>query len=270
MRLLDLIDDALLMVNALGAMFKRDLCRSGVVLALICVAFPVSGYAADKLVVTNAEGSNTFRVEDDGFVLTKRSLNAQGQAPYLALDETGTGNKSVFLTLDYKWVQLQRHAQSFGAWEGVPVGIHVEAPSISFCIDKTGYVGFGKLPEHPLDMASGAHVTSGGVWTNASSRQYKENIRELTGNEALEALKGMKPVTFNYKQDLQERHVGFIAEDVPELVATSDRKGMSPMDVVAVLTKVVQEQRETIAKLSAKVARLEKCVASVSPDDNRR
>lgn len=40
--------------------------------------------------------------------------------------------------------------------------------------------------------------------------------------------------------------MGFIAEDVPELVATKDRKGMSPMDVVAVLTKVVKEQQEAI------------------------
>ena len=83
-------------------------------------------------------------------------------------------------------------------------------------------------------------------------------------------MKGLNPVTFNYKVDLQERHVGFIAEDVPELVATNDRKGISPMDVVAVLTKVVQEQRETIANLSAKVARLEKSIAFVSPDTKQK
>ena len=37
--------------------------------------------------------------------------------------------------------------------------------------------------------------------------------------------------------------MGFIAEDVPDLVATKDRKGLSPMDIVAVLTKVLQEQQ---------------------------
>ena len=35
---------------------------------------------------------------------------------------------------------------------------------------------------------------------------------------------------------------GFIAEEVPELISTKDRKGLSSMDIVAVLTKVVQEQ----------------------------
>jgi len=67
-------------------------------------------------------------------------------------------------------------------------------------------------------------------------------------------------VKFSYKADLEEKHVGFIAEDAPELVATKDRKGMSPMDVVAVLTKVVQEQRQTIVELSKKVAEFEKSV----------
>ena len=36
-------------------------------------------------------------------------------------------------------------------------------------------------------------------------------------------------------------------EPVPNfLIATKDRKGLSPMDIVAVLTKVVQEQQKVI------------------------
>ncbi len=50
--------------------------------------------------------------------------------------------------------------------------------------------GIGQTsPQHPLHMGSGAHVTTGGVWTNASSRDYKENIRELTAIEANEGVK---------------------------------------------------------------------------------
>jgi hypothetical protein len=50
-----------------------------------------------------------------------------------------------------------------------------------------------------------------------------------------------------------ELHLGFIPEDVPELVASSDRKGMSPMDVVAVLTRVVKEQQEINRELMEKL-----------------
>jgi hypothetical protein len=93
----------------------------------------------------------------------------------------------------------------------------------------------------------------------------KENIQTLNSDEALTTLNNLIPVKFNYKVDKTEKHVGFIAEDAPELVATKDKKGMSPMDVVAVLTKVVQEQQKsiqeqqkTISELKEKITQLEK------------
>lgn len=108
-----------------------------------------------------------------------------------------------------------------------------------------------------LAMANGAVCTQGGVWTNASSREYKENIEDLDADEALTALDGLSPVKYNYKVNKAERHLGFIAEDVPDLVATKDRKGMSPMDVTAVLTKVVQQQQAVIERLEARIEALE-------------
>jgi len=121
-------------------------------------------------------------------------------------------------------------------------------------IDGVGNVGIGTMaPTHPLEMASGAHVTTGGVWTDASSRQYKENISNLTQEEAISALEKLNPVKFNYKVQKDEDYVGFIAEDVPDLVATGDRKSLSSMDIVAVLTKVVQQQQKQIAELEARL-----------------
>lgn len=92
----------------------------------------------------------------------------------------------------------------------------------------------------------------------SSSRELKENIAELSGKEAVEALKNLNPVKFNFKADSDKnRHIGFIAEDVPELVATSDRKTLSPMDIVAVLTQALKEQQNTISALAEKVKVLE-------------
>ena len=102
-------------------------------------------------------------------------------------------------------------------------------------------------------MASGAHASAGGVWTNSSSREKKENIAELTLEEALAALAALQPVQFNYKSDGQETYVGFIAEDVPELVATGDRQGLSAMDIVAVLTRVIQAQQQQIDDLELRL-----------------
>jgi len=127
-----------------------------------------------------------------------------------------------------------------------------------------GNVGFGiALPSYPIETGGGAYVTPGGVWTNASSRAFKKDIQPLSIYQAMETLTGLDPVTFKYKID-NEAHVGFIAEDVPDLVATDDRKGLSAMDIVAVLTKVVQQQqkelsgqREEIETLKAQLARVQ-------------
>ena len=108
-----------------------------------------------------------------------------------------------------------------------------------------------------LTMANGASCTTGGVWTDASSRALKENIRQLNVQQAKEALEGLNPVQFTFKADSDEEHVGFIAEEVPGLVATKNRKGLSPMDIVGVLTMVVKEQQKTIDMLQERLASLE-------------
>jgi hypothetical protein len=125
-------------------------------------------------------------------------------------------------------------------------------------ITNAGRVGIGTTnPGFPLQMGSGAYVSAGGVWTNASSREYKLNVRDLSPEAAEDTLAQLNPVTYAYKAAPEEQHVGFIAEDVPEMVATPDRKGLSSMDIVGVLTKVVQEQQKTIKELSERLARIE-------------
>jgi len=131
--------------------------------------------------------------------------------------------------------------------------------SIRLLINNSGNIGIGGVtsPANPLQHSSGAFLSAGGTWTNASSRSYKDNICELDSQSAIDTLKGLDPVTYNYKVDPAEHHVGFIAEDVPDLVATKDRKSLSPMDIVAVLTKVVQEQQKTIDQLKTRLDQID-------------
>lgn len=118
-----------------------------------------------------------------------------------------------------------------------------------FCLACPG----GYWASNPIDTKPGAYLSAGGVWTNASSRALKQNISPLSTKKALRTLRKLNPVTYQSKADPQERHVGFIAEDVPALVATRDRKSLSAMDIVAVLTKVVQEQQKEIEALKTRI-----------------
>jgi len=111
-------------------------------------------------------------------------------------------------------------------------------------------------PTQNIDHASGAKLI-GGNWTNASSRELKTGIVDLSPEVAREALDGLQPVTFAYRSNPEDQQVGFIAEEVPDLVATEDHRGLSAMDVVAVLTGVVKQQQRTIEELEARLRAIE-------------
>lgn len=132
--------------------------------------------------------------------------------------------------------------------------------SSTFNVLKFGFVttaGPGSNVLNVMQLFDNGDIFIAGSIQQSSSRELKENIAELSSQEAVETLKNLSPVKYNYKANREEQHIGFIAEDVPELVATPDRKGLSSMDIVGVLTKVVQEQQQTILALAEKVKALE-------------
>ena len=171
-------------------------------------------------------------------------------------------------------IRMEQSASPFQAWDIVandnnfyvrdvnheqnPFIIRSSAPYNSLVLDTTGRIGLGVVsPLYQIHHSSGARLDAGN-WVNASSREVKQDIHQLDGDAAIEALNALEPVTFAYKSNPGETMVGFIAEEVPDLVATADRKGLSSMDVAAVLTKVIQEQQRTIDDLQARLERLER------------
>jgi hypothetical protein len=237
-----------------------------VIFVYICIITQVSAPCADRLIVKNESGTPTFKVEDNGSVTTASRLLANGasvwgSAPFVLGQDLS--NRGIVITnkaasnkknIYFGWNVGSSHdyAEIFALHEGIAYKNLILNPN-------GGYVGIGtNKPSYPMQMKSGAYVSAGGVWTNASSRAYKTDIQDLTTDEATDTLNGLNPVKFSYKADSNERHVGFIAEDVPELVATKGKKGTSSMDMVAVLTKVVQEQQKTITELSKKMGNLER------------
>ena len=152
------------------------------------------------------------------------------------------------------------------------------APTVRLHIDYSGNVGINTaaVAGVPISTATGALLTAGGAWLNSSSRERKEHIEALSGAQALQALAELRPVTYNYKVDAEEKHVGFIAEDVPELLASKDRKSLSALDIVAVLTRAVQEQKQvvdeqkrTLEEKSQMLERLAATVARLEAEVNR-
>jgi hypothetical protein len=228
----------------------------------IGVSSPTSSHAGDAnafLQVHNPENN------PNNYEVARFTAKASGdKSAYITvgdavLDRKGTQGYLAYSPGDRKW----------------SIGTHFYGPTLTLkSTGDGGYVGIGNTnPSYPLHLANGAYVSSGGVWTNASSRELKENIESLSAARAMSAFNELQPVVFNYRTNKEERHVGFIAEDVPAIVASSDRKGLSPMDVVGLLTKVVQEQQkliqaqqQTVDSLSQRIEVLEAGNHGISRD----
>jgi len=130
-------------------------------------------------------------------------------------------------------------------------------------VDGTGKVGIGTgVPTESLEVVG--NILASGSITQGSSRALKEGIQPLTSDDAVDAVMQLAPMTYRYKADRRmDNHVGFIAEDVPELLATPDRRGIAPMDVVALLTRVVQHQQDLLNEKDCQIRDLADRLAEI-------
>lgn len=177
--------------------------------------------------------------------------SVSGNSPTLRLNQDGSegfqaqswdvgGNETGFFVRD------------FSNGETLPFRIASSAPTDSLAIGATGNIGLGiDAPTEKLHVMGNAIIS--GNLELGSSRAIKHAIESLDLPQAMAALLNLEPVKYRYNHSPEQQTLGFIAEDVPDLLATESRKSLKPMDIVAVLTKVVQAQQQTIDELSVKI-----------------
>lgn len=104
-----------------------------------------------------------------------------------------------------------------------------------------------------------ATLTTAGVWTNASDSTLKKNIFNL--NYGLKEVMQLRPVQYEMKSN-SEKQIGFIAQEIqniiPEVVNENEggKLSMSYGNLVALLTKALQEQQQKIEKLEAENSKI--------------
>jgi len=75
-------------------------------------------------------------------------------------------------------------------------------------------------------------------------------------------LSDVQIVKYRYKTEAAENsdapyHVGFIAEDTPEILSGKDRNSMSTGDCIGLLLAVVKEQQKDIEMLKRRMGKTE-------------
>jgi len=149
--------------------------------------------------------------------------------------------------------------------------------------DSSGHFGINRDDNdggilHPLHIGTsssngnGAHVTAGGVWTNGSSRSFKENGRRLDSTNLLDNISNLNIESWNFI-DSDERHIGPYAEefvaafDVGTIRGTDGQREnqyLAASDVAGValagvkeLIELVNELREENKELKSRIEELE-------------
>ena len=208
-----------------------------------------------------AAPTNSIYIKSDG----KIGFGTSSPEAQFEIEKTGENAAVIFQRTDGATGKFTARPSEVYLGSSTNHNVQIVANNtVIMTIEPGGDVGIGITnPTHLLDVGTDGAYCDGGVWHDGSSREYKENIATLTTDEAQEALQGLTPVKFNYKTNKEEQYVGFIAEDVPGLVATNDRKSLSPMDIVAVLTGVVKEQQKSLQEQQKMILELQKKIADL-------
>ena len=154
-------------------------------------------------------------------------------------------------------------------WAGAGSGSVVRSSgSNQFIVRAPGGVYFGDvggtitIPAGRLiHTSTGAYLSSGGTWTNSSSRALKENFSPVDPDRALNAVLQLPVSRWNYKASPEEgSHIGPMAEDFHRQFGLgADDAHISTVDAAGVAIAAIQGLNRKLVKENAALAeRLEK------------
>lgn len=117
-----------------------------------------------------------------------------------------------------------------------------------------------------LETSTGAYLTTGGTWTNSSSRTLKTNFAPVNSRDVLRKVLQLPIQTWNYKsENANTRHIGAVSQDFhqffkfgdsEESIATVDADGVA----LAAIQGLNEELNDELKDRDAKINRLEEQV----------
>jgi len=123
-----------------------------------------------------------------------------------------------------------------------------------------------------LTMSNGAHLTSGGAWTNASDRNAKENFGPVDPRDVLAQVVALPVTQWNYKAEPGIKRIGPMAQDFHAAFRVgADDMSISTVDEGGVALAAIQglyaelrDRDAKIADLGRELAALKNAVASLT------
>jgi len=160
------------------------------------------------------------------------------------------------------------HHQDLAVWPNDPVH-HVQSGSLQLLAYGQGSgsqanaiifqirSGPNAIADRMVIKDGTVNIVATGSITPGSSRESKQDIANLSDQQAEDHISSLRPVSFAYTAEAGQPRLGFIAEEVPEVFGTADRKGVDPTSIIAALTQVVQKQQLQIDQLAGQFQQIE-------------
>jgi hypothetical protein len=111
---------------------------------------------------------------------------------------------------------------------------------------------------------SGAHLTDGGAWTNASDRDNKENFAPIDEQEILARTVALPVMQWSYKAEPGIKRIGPVAQDFFAAFGLgTDDKGISTVDEGGVALAAIKGLHQVVEEKEARITALERAVADL-------
>ncbi len=142
-------------------------------------------------------------------------------------------------------------------------GLYTSSNVEAVTVDTNGNVSIGKTSATAIKLEVAGDVTAATL-SQASSSTNTQNIASLSIETAIELLSSLVPVSYDYLAGSNKTsNIGFIAENVPDKLATSDHKAVVLMDIIGVLTTVVKNQQQEITTAKSQITELQTKVTAL-------
>lgn len=218
---------------------------------------------------TNSERVIFQTSVSNGQTVIRAMPNGSGDAAAVQAANSSDPDNTEIFNLECDVDSCNIHATGRGTFTSFPIVFIVGGSERARITTDGEWMIAGTTDQGAYNLqVNGTGVWGAGAYVNGSDARIKENVEEL--GSCLDAVKAMRPVTYQYKRSYskdQSVQPGFIAQELQTAFAGKNflngvvqegpkHLNVAYQNIIPVLTKAIQEQQEQIEQLKAEVAAL--------------